>query len=145
MNIAPHLMFSAFVLAAPGVLLACSPMSAADDAPPPYKTYELRLPRKPDGDEALRAVITVGELARGDQIVARTKSGEIVGTITTVGFRPGLKGGIFPLPVPPKAVEGDRVILRLEVVTSEPDSKVRPPSPTEVEQVTLKLIAVTPP
>jgi hypothetical protein len=106
----------------------------------PFKTYTLELPRKPDADEAIRVIVTVRDLAPGHAIVVRTKSREIVGTITPTGLRPGQKGGIYPLPVDPKAMEGNRVILRIEVVTPDPDSKVRAPTKTEVESVALKLI-----
>lgn len=113
--------------------------------PKPIETLTLVLPRQLKSDEALHALVTVGKLARGDMIVVRTKSGEIAGSIVMADVRSGQNGGVFPIPVPRDAVEGDRVVLNFEVVARNSASEVRAPNDKEVESVKLELTLIPAP
>ena len=118
--------------------------AAASRACPPtkpeqFKTYTLESPRAPVYHETIHAMVSVGSLRRGDKIVVRTMTGEIVGTVSPFGIRSGQKAGVYPIPIPRAALVNRTVKLRLEVVPSAPDSIVRPPTDSEVENVKLKL------
>ena len=95
----------------------------------PFKTYKLDLARPVGPDETVRARVDVGHLRRGDSIVVRTAAGEMAGTISPFGAtKPGQKIGTFVIPIPPKAVSGQRVVLTLEVVGGARSTAARRPT-----------------
>jgi hypothetical protein len=121
-------------------LLACPEVSQKIDR---NGKVTLNLSRPPTADEMIAARLTVGVLARDTRIVVRTGEGEIAGTIAPFGVRPGHKAGVFTVPIPAKAVSGNKVSLRLEVL--EKDAKAaRAPARTEIEDAKLVFIPVAP-
>ncbi len=122
------------------ILCLCMGASCSHPATP-ARMLTLDLPHSPSANEAIRAVVTVGVLPRDARIVVRTADGEIAGTISPFGIRPGRKAGVYMIPIPNGAVVDGKVSLRLEVV--QKDAETRAPTKVEVEDVKLTLIAVT--
>src|SRR4051794_38704269 len=76
----------------------------------------LTLEREPTAEEMVTLRVTVGVLPRNARVVVRTERGEIAGTITPFGVRPGQKAGVHTIPVPPGALSKKKVALRFEVL-----------------------------
>src|SRR4051812_35629656 len=95
------------VLGLLGIGLLVGPVPARAESPDGMLT--LTLPRPPAADEALVLRLSVGVLPRNARVVVQTVDGEIAGTVAPYGVRPGRKAGEFTLPVPAKAVVGDKV------------------------------------
>jgi hypothetical protein len=79
--------------------------------------------------------VQVGPLARGQQIEVTTVDGQLLGVISPFGVRRGEAAGTYTLPIPPEAIQGDRLAVRLMV--SQFDGPARPPTTQEVLKVTL--------
>ncbi|ATB43333.1 hypothetical protein CYFUS_008813 [Cystobacter fuscus] len=99
----------------------------------------LALPRPLKAGEAATVVVEVGVLQRGHEIVVTTSSGQLIGTISPFGIRPGQAAGSYALPVPAEAVKDGKLSLRLRLTgTGGP-----PRAPTAQEVKSLKL-SITP-
>src|SRR5262245_54398286 len=99
----------------------------------------LVLPQQPTADEMVVAHVTVGDLPPKARIVVRTGDGEIAGTITPYGVRPGQNAGVHTVAVPAKAVAKNKVALRFRSEERRVE-KARGPSPTEIQDIKLVLI-----
>lgn len=118
------------VLGLLGIGLYTAPVPAVPDGSDGVLT--LTLPRKPAPDESLALRLSVGVLPRGARVVAQTLDGEIVGTVSPFGVRPDRKAGVYTIPVPAKAIAGDRVTLRLHVLEKGVEAG-GPPAKAEIE------------
>lgn len=99
----------------------------------------LALPRPLKAGEAVTVVVEVGVLQRGREIVVTTPSGELIGTISPHGIRPGQPAGSYPMPAPAEAVKDGKLALRLSVTgTGGP-----PRAPTDQEVKSLR-VSITP-
>lgn len=75
----------------------------------------LPLPRPLQAGDAVWVKVTVGAIARSEEIVVTTSAGRMVGVISPYGIRPGQEAGTYTVPVPADAVDDNRVSLRLAV------------------------------
>src|SRR4051812_14755948 len=87
-------------------ILQLSSRAGSCSEPQRFKTFTRELPREVAKGEAVRAMVSVGTLRRGEKIVVRTSSGEIAGSVSPFGIKPGQKAGIYPIPVPHNAIVG---------------------------------------
>lgn len=88
--------------------LALSGVTMADD-------MTLALPRPLQAGETVWIEVQVGPIARGREIDVMTTSGQMLGTISPFGVRPGQDAGTYTLPVPRDAVRDGRLSLRLTI------------------------------
>src|SRR4051794_21400833 len=113
-----------------GIGLLVSPISALTVGTDGVLT--LALPRQPAADEAAVLRLSAGVLPRQARVVVRTIDGEIAGTVSPFGVHAGRKAGVHTIPIPAKAIVGDKVTLRLEVLERNAQSP-RPPTCAEIE------------
>jgi hypothetical protein len=92
----------------------------------------IALPRQAGAEEALVIRLSVGVLPRRARVVVETLDGEIAGSVTPYGIRPGRKAGIYTIPIPDKAVSNKKITLRLKVLEQGAKSS-RPPARAEIE------------
>ena len=120
-----------------GIGLLASPVPA--DTIDRKGKVTLTLTREPTEDEMVTLRVTAGVLPRNARVVVRTEDGEIAGTITPFGIRPGQKAGVHTIPVPSGALAKNKVELRFEVL--EKDAKqARVATKAEIEDAKLVLI-----
>ena len=79
----------------------------------------------------------VGPLARGQQIVVTTADGRILGAISPYGVPSGAAAGTYTLPLPPDALQGDRIAVRLSL--SQFGGPARSPTAQEVPRLTIRV------
>jgi hypothetical protein len=102
----------------------------------------LTLSRKRTSDEAIVLRLSVGVLPRGAHVAVRTLDGEIAGSVVPFGVRPGVKAGVYTIPIPAKAIARDTVTLRVDVMEKNVTA-ARAPARSEIEKATLAFIPVT--
>jgi uncharacterized lipoprotein YbaY len=102
---------------------------------------ELALPRAPTAGEAVWVRIVIGALPRGARLRVSTADGVAVGSLASVGVLRSQEAVSYDLPVPPSAIAGGRVRLRLDIV--EAGGATRLPVAGEVEAVELRYVPVT--
>lgn len=124
-----------------GIGFLASPVSSSAERPDGNGMLTLTLPRQPAANEALVLCLSVGVLPHHARVVVHTVDGEIAGTIAPFGVRPGQKAGVYTIPVPAKAVEGDKVTLRLDVLEKGAEA-ARPPARAEIEEAKLAFVPV---
>jgi hypothetical protein len=112
---------------------------ALSDTVDPEGKLTLNLARQPTADEMVALRLTVGVLARNERVVVRMTDGEIAGTVSPFGKRPGEKAGVFILPVPVKAVTNNKVSLRFEVIAQDARA-ARAATRSEIEDAKLVFI-----
>jgi hypothetical protein len=76
----------------------------------------LELSRKPADGESVALRLSVGVLPQGARVVVEMLDGKIAGTVSPFGIRPGRKAGVYTIPVPDKAIGGDKVTLHLKIL-----------------------------
>lgn len=79
----------------------------------PGRVVNLALPRELKDDEGVSLELKLGVLGRGSEIVVETMSGKHVGVVSPYGIRAGEEAGTYTVPLPPEAIEGNHVLLRL--------------------------------
>ena len=122
------------------LLSGCTRTTAAGASSAAHTTMNLTLPRAANADEAVHVRLAAGVLPAGARVVVRLPTGEIVGSATPYGARPGQKAGVFTIPLPPGAIRNGKVTLQFTV---EGKGGPRPPKGGEVEQVDLIYVPVT--
>jgi hypothetical protein len=137
--------FNSKMVALMSCLIAAIGVTDAESRPAdePFETLTLDLTRQPATDEEIVLRLALGILPRGTRVVVRTADGEIVGTASPYGLRPGQKAGTHTIPVPDKAVTGNKVTLRIEVL-DKGSGKPRSPLKGEVDSTKLDFVKVTP-
>ncbi|MGI8515243.1 MAG: hypothetical protein ACR2NT_08870 [Acidimicrobiia bacterium] len=128
------------VLGLLGIGLLVSPISALTVGTDGMLT--LALPRQPAADEAVVLRLSVGVLPRQARVVVRTIDGEIAGTIAPFGVRPGREAGVHTIPIPAKAVVGDKVTLRFEILERDAQAG-RFPTCAEIKEAKLVFMPVS--
>ena len=99
-----------------GVRIACAALTFAALAPDTAgRLVTLALPRPLETGDAVWVKVTVGQIARGAEIVLTTSAGRMVGVISPYGVRSGQEAGTYTVPVPADAITDSRVSLRLAV------------------------------
>ncbi|SIO36254.1 hypothetical protein SAMN05444166_4103 [Singulisphaera sp. GP187] len=129
------------VLGLLGIGLLASLLPSGGEAPGGKLT--LTLSRQPTKDEAIVLRLAVGVLPRNARVIVRTVDGKIAGTVAPFGVRPLQKAGVYQIAVPAKAVVGDKVTLRLEVL-EKGAGEARLPTREEIEDAKLTFVPVTP-
>jgi hypothetical protein len=81
--------------------------------------------------------VRVGPLTAGQRVRITTLGGELIGTIAPFGPAERQGGGVYSLPVPPDAVHGGTLSLRVTVT----QSNVPPRAPNATEVQSLRLVA----
>jgi hypothetical protein len=99
-----------------------------------FSAVDLVLPQPWGPRDAAVVEISLGALARGQEVTVTTASGMPLGTISPFGLRAGAEAGTYALPVPKEAVTDGRLSIRLSI--SQPGGS-RAPTPQEVRSVTL--------
>ncbi len=102
---------------------------------PKISTAQMQEPR------ALVAYLRVGSLPAGARILVRARTGELVGSATPYGAQALQKPGIYTVPIPPSAIQGDSVLLQVELIRK--GLRSRAPTRAEVQSVSLAYIPVT--
>ena len=120
------------------VPLAALMLSATLAQPPAGRTVNLVLPQELREDEIAWLVVTLGAMPRGAGIRITTPAGRPLGVISAYGIRPGQESGTYSVPLPPYAISGRRVSLRVAI---EYNGKLRAPTKKEVKKVQLKVSA----
>jgi hypothetical protein len=113
--------------------LACGPPDWSLD---PSGKLTVPCTHKPSSDELIVLRLKVAPLGDGGSIEVSTLDNTHVGGVTPFGVRSGSEARYYSIPVPAKAVVGNEVIVRLEVVDKSGKNK-RPPTRTEIEGATL--------
>ncbi|KGM33536.1 hypothetical protein P409_15300 [Inquilinus limosus MP06] len=96
----------------------------------------LVLPRPLQPGEIAWLVVEVGPIGRREVTVS-TAAGEIIGVISPFGPRAGLQAGVYPLPLPPEAIQDGRVVVRLTITRDR--GPPRDPTAEEVPRVTVRI------
>jgi hypothetical protein len=81
--------------------------------------------------------VRVGPLTAGQRVRITTLGGELIGTIAPFGPAERQGGGVYSLPVPPDAIHGGALSLRVTVT----QSNVPPRAPNATEVQSLRLLA----
>ena len=79
----------------------------------PGRVVNLALPRDLKDGEGVSLELKLGVLGRGSEIVVETTSGKHVGVVSPYGIRAGEEAGTYTVPLPPEAISGNQVSLRL--------------------------------
>lgn len=103
----------------------------------PGRLVTLPLPRPLETGDAVWVQVTLGELARGSEIILSTTAGRVVGVISPHGIRSGQESGKYTVPVPSEAIADNRVSLRLSIDQS--GRSRRPATPQEVKNVQVRI------
>jgi hypothetical protein len=104
-------------------------------------SIDLALPRPAGASEAVWLQVSVGMLPPGAQLEIRARSGELLGSLSPFATPRGQGAGAYLVPLPESVITNGRVELRL--VLLQPGAAPRPPSATEVEDVSLAYVPVT--
>ena len=65
--------------------------------------------------ESATLEVRVGPIPRGEQIRVTTAAGKQLGVLAPYGLRAGQEAGTFTVPLPPAAIHGDRVAVKLTI------------------------------
>jgi hypothetical protein len=95
----------------------------------------LTLPHPLGAGETAWIEVQVGAIGR-QQIVVTSASGQPLGVISAFGAHVGQDAGAFPLPVPPEAIQDNRISIRLAITQA---GASRAPTEQEVRSVKLKV------
>ena len=100
----------------------------------------LTLPRAARAHEAVWLRVRVGAIPRGMEIVIRSGSGKLLGSISPFAIPSRQAAGTYTIPLPENASHESRIAVRLsvQVLGAQP----RPPTTREVEEVKLVYLPV---
>jgi hypothetical protein len=107
----------------------------AADATGMEQTFTLSHPLEAGASPWLE--VRVGPLTAGQRVRVTTLQGELIGTIAPFGPAARQGGGVYSLRVPPDAIHGDALSVRVTVT----QSNVSPRAPNATEVQSLRLIA----
>jgi hypothetical protein len=108
-------------------LLNCMPeVAAAED----MGIVELAAPSSLQPGEGVELQVTAA-LPQGTRLAVTTEQGQILGAITPLDLHPDKTPTTTPIPVPPSAIVGGRLRLKVEVI--EAGRQARPPAANEVK------------
>jgi hypothetical protein len=125
--------FALLALTAPAAGAAATPEDNA-------RLVVLTLPRATHAHEAVWLRVRVGAIPRGMEIVVRSDSGKLLGSISPFAIPSKRAAGTYTIPLPENASHEGRIAVRLsvEVLGAQP----RPPTTREVEEVKLVYLPV---
>jgi hypothetical protein len=99
------------------------------------KAMTLRLPHELRAGESAALEVRVGPIRRGEQIRVTTAAGEQLGVLAPYPLRAGQEAGTFTVPLPPTAIHGNRVAVKLTITPL--DAPPRAPTAQEVRDIKL--------
>jgi hypothetical protein len=100
------------------------------------RVINLVLPRDLEAADSVWLEVKLGAIPRGAEIEIETTSGKMLGVISPHGIRSGDEAGTYSVPVPPEAISGKRLSLRL---TLSYVGRKRAPTLKQVKSVRLKI------
>lgn len=112
--------------------LLAPPASAADG-----RLVTLRLAHALRDGETAWLQVQLGPRVGGQQIEISTPDGRLLGVISPHGIRSGREAGTYTVPIPPDAISGREVPLRLLLNVS--DHTQRAPTAQEVKKITVTI------
>lgn len=113
------------------LLLACAHATRAGDV------VVVTLPRPVAAGERILLEVELGALGAGEEIVLRTPDGQLIGTASPYGIRPGHAAGTYVVPVPPEVASrrSVRQQLSIRVLVERAGAAARPARADEVRSV----------
>jgi hypothetical protein len=75
----------------------------------------LALPHPLAAGESAWIEVQLGTISKGRVVTVTTATGQLLGTISPFGARPGQGGGTYTLPVPADAIRDGRVAIRVTI------------------------------
>src|SRR5689334_19827773 len=87
-------------------------------------------PHPPRPGETPLLEVTLGHVARGQEVEITTPDGRLLGTVSPFGIRPGRAAGTYLVPLPADAIHGEKVAVRLQI--TQPNGPARAPTADEV-------------
>ncbi len=105
-------------------------------------TTVLVLPHALQPGEIAFIQVTVGAIARGQEVEVATMDGRAIGTVSPFGIRAGQQAGTYTMPVPPEAIRDGKLSLRLRI--TQFDGPPRLPTSDEVKDVQLVIAGTRP-
>jgi hypothetical protein len=101
----------------------------------------LALPHAPGDGEVVWLEVKVGRIQRGAEIEVSTTEGQTLGVISPYGIRSGAEAGTYNVPVPPDAIKGGR--LKLRVTLNRYGRAERAPTAKELKGLRVKITRAT--
>lgn len=107
----------------------------------------IALPRVPAAGERVSLEVELGVIGSGQEVVLRAPDGQLIGTVSPHGIRPGNAAGTYVVPVPDDAVAPslEHGRLHLRFVIERAVAAARPASAEEVRNVRAVIIGNDPP